>query len=244
VHSAVRASPRPRFRRWRFGIGALVLAAVVTPAIASSVAESAARQPTVAVQDPPTASRLLAKVKTCSQISNGRYSTDDGGPRIIPVCGRVSGAVFWKADMDIDCDGVLTARCNTNTDPSFLPGTALEPGGRPLNAETTRYMVIPQGTGTFNYGKHNIKLGAVVAIVYEKRVTFAVFGDTGPKNIIGEASYATAKTLGIDPDPATGGADSGVTYIVFKGTKVANPHSNSSIARAGKAAAVRFLGGN
>ncbi len=40
-------------------------------------------------------------------------------------------------------------------------------------------------------------------------------GDTGPDEIIGEASYATAKALGIDPDPETGGTDSGVTYIVF-----------------------------
>jgi glycosyl hydrolase group 75 (putative chitosanase) len=236
----VRAFPWRRGRRRPFGIGALVLAAVMTPAIAGS----AVRQPTVVVRDPPIASRLLAKVKTCSQISTGRYATDDGGPRTIPVCGRVTGAVFWKADMDIDCDGIVTARCNPNTDPSFLPGTALEPSGTPLNAETTRYMVIPQGTRTFNYSEHNIKLGAVAAIVYKKRVTFAVFGDTGPKNIIGEASYATAQTLGIDPDPATGGADSGVTYIVFKGTKVANPHSNSAIASAGKAAAARFLGSN
>jgi Fungal chitosanase of glycosyl hydrolase group 75 len=216
----------------------------MTPVIASSPAATAIRQPAVVALGPPTASRLLAKVKTCSQISNGRYATDDGGARTVPVCGRITGAVFWKADMDIDCDGAVTARCNTNTDPSFLPGTALEPGGRPLNAETTRYMVIPQGTGTFNYSKHNIKLGAVVAIVYKKKLTFAVFGDTGPKNIIGEASYATAETLGIHPDPATGGADSGVTYIAFKGTRVANPHSNSSIASAGKAAAARFLGNN
>ena len=46
-----------------------------------------------------------------------------------------------------------------------------------------------------------------------------MFGDTGPENIIGEASYAIAKTLGINPDPAVGGADSGVTYIVFKSTE-------------------------
>ena len=32
---------------------------------------------------------------------------------------------------------------------------------------------------------------------------YAVFGDQGPDNIISEASYATAQSLGIDPNPAT-----------------------------------------
>jgi Fungal chitosanase of glycosyl hydrolase group 75 len=239
-----RASVWRWFCRWSFGIGAVALSAVVTPALASRGAETTVRPQAVAVLAPPTARQLLAKVRTCSQISNGRYATDDGGKRIIPVCGGVTGAVFWKADMDIDCDGVVTAHCNDKTDPTFLPGTALEPGGKPLNAETNRYMVIPQGSGTFNYSKHNITLGAVVAIIYKGKVTYAVFGDTGPKHIIGEASYATAKMLGINPNPAVGGADSGVTYIVFKATKVANPRSNRSIDSAGKAAAARFLDDN
>jgi hypothetical protein len=75
-------------------------------------------------------------------------------------------------------------------------------------------------------------------------VTYAVFGDTGPKTIVGEASYAAAQALGIDPDPKTGGVDSGVTYIVFTGTKVANPNSNESIDSAGRAAAEKFLASN
>lgn len=213
-------------------------------AVVASTGSTAAVRPASLGLSAPTAGQLLAKVKTCRRISNGRYATDDGGKRSIPVCGGVTGAVFWKADMDIDCDGVVSARCNENTDPSFLPGTALEPGGTPLNAETTQYMVIPQGSATFNYGKRNIKLGAVVAIIFRGKLTYAVFGDTGPKSIIGEASYATAGSLAIDPDPATGGVDSGVTYIVFRGTKVANPHSNASIASAGQAAAAKFLANN
>lgn len=240
---AVEACAWRFFARWRFGIGALALCTAASPAIASRGVETAMLH-AVVVPTPPTAGQLLAAVRACSQISKGRYASDDGGKPNIAVCGRINGAVFWKADMDIDCDGVVTMVCNKNTDPSFLPGTALEPGGKPLNAERTRYMVIPQGTIAFNYGTHNIKLGAVVAIIYKGKLTYAVFGDTGPENIIGEASYATAKALGIDPDPATGGAESSVTYIVFKGTKVANPRSNSSIASAGKAAAVGFLNDN
>jgi hypothetical protein len=38
--------------------------------------------------------------------------------------------------------------------------------------------------------------------------------------IIGEASYKTAADLGIDPDPSSGGTDSGVTYIFFKNATI------------------------
>ena len=45
-------------------------------------------------------------------------------------------------------------------------------------------------------------------------------GDTGPNDIIGEASYATAKALGINPDAKAGGVGGKVvTYIAFLGKK-------------------------
>jgi hypothetical protein len=70
-----------------------------------------------------------------------------------------------------------------------------------------------------------------------------VFADEGPSNIIGEASYATAVALGIDPNPATGGTAGPVTFIVFTGT-VPNPvENNAVIDQVGTAAATAFLGG-
>jgi hypothetical protein len=50
----------------------------------------------------------------------------------------------------------------------------------------------------------------VAAIIYNNKVVYAVFADERPNNIIGEASYATARALGIDSNPETGGVDSGV----------------------------------
>ena len=50
-----------------------------------------------------------------------------------------------------------------------------------------------------------------------------MFGDEGPTSIIGEASYATAQALGIDPDPSTGGTDTGVAYIAFTGSAAVVP---------------------
>lgn len=61
-------------------------------------------------------------------------------------------------------------------------------------------------------------MGSVVAIVFEDRLAFGVLGDVGPVAIIGETSYRMAELLGVDPDPASGGTASGVTYIAFTGT--------------------------
>jgi hypothetical protein len=41
--------------------------------------------------------------------------------------------------------------------------------------------------------------------------------ECGIRTLIGEASCATARLLGIDPDPKTGGTDGPVNYIVFTG---------------------------
>ena len=219
--------------RLQLAIGtAVFVAAIAGGALASTGGGASA----------PTAAQLLAKVKNCREISTGRYAGDEGGQRTIPVCGAAR-AVFWKADMDIDCDGLASSNCNKARDPSYLDSTALEPGGRPLSAEATRYVVLPQPSSIFDYRNRNIALGGVAAVIYKGKVTYAVLGDIGPKSIVGEASYAAAVALGINPDPATGGVASGVTYIVFKGTKVADPRSNASIARAGKAAAARLIAG-
>jgi hypothetical protein len=77
--------------------------------------------------------------------------------------------------------------------------------------------------------------------VYDSQVLYAVIGDTGPKDIIGEASYATARDLGIDPDPATGGSDGPVTYICFKGSRVAPIESNATATEVGEALAAAFV---
>jgi glycosyl hydrolase group 75 (putative chitosanase)/carbohydrate binding protein with CBM6 domain len=177
----------------------------------------------------PTAAELLAKVTTCSQISNGTYKTDEELGRTIPVCGK-NGAVFWKADMDIDCDGIRTTQCNENTDCCFLPDTAFHTSAdAPLNAAQLPYVVVPSPSSTWNFQNFQIAGGGVVAVIYNNQVTYAVVGDTGPTDIIGEASYAAAQQLGINPDPSNGGTDSGVTYIVFKNSTI-NPIENHDLA--------------
>ncbi|SEE15065.1 glycoside hydrolase family 75 protein [Streptomyces sp. Ag109_O5-10] len=218
--------------------GAALLAAGVLPASASGAVPKSAQEGSVSAAD------LLAKVTSCSQISNGKYKTDDETSATIPVCGK-NGAVFWKADMDIDCDGQRTTNCNENRDPWYQDDTAFhQSDGKPLKAESLPYIVVPSSSSIWNYSSAGIKGGGVVAVIYNNKVEYAVVGDTGPTKIIGEASYATAKALGIDPDPATGGADSGVTYILFKNSKVSPIESHSAAVTLGDQLAKQFLANN
>jgi hypothetical protein len=175
----------------------------------------------------PTAAELLAKVTSCSQISNGKYKTDsDVSTATIAVCQK-TGAVFWKADMDIDCDGIRTTQCNENTDCCFQPDTFCHSStDNPLNAAQLPYVVVPSASSIWDYRNFQIGCGTVVAVIFNNQVLYAVVGDTGPTGIIGEASYATANSLGINPDPSNGGTDSGVTYIVFQGSQRVSPIEN------------------
>jgi glycosyl hydrolase group 75 (putative chitosanase) len=219
--------------------GAALLAAGVLPASASgSTTPRSAQEGSVSAAD------LLAKVKSCSQISNGKYKTDDETSATVPVCGK-NGAVFWKADMDIDFDGQRTTNCNEDRDPWYQDDTAFhQSNGKPLKAESLPYVVVPSSSGIWNYSSAGIKGGGVVAVIYNNKVEYAIVGDTGPTKIIGEASYATAKALGIDPDPATGGVDSGVTYILFKNSKVSPIESHSAAVTLGDQLAKQFLQNN
>ncbi|MER5514007.1 glycoside hydrolase family 75 protein [Streptomyces sp. NPDC002763] len=219
--------------------GAALLAAGVLPASASG-----ATVPKSAQEGSVSAADLLAKVTSCSQISSGKYKTDDETSATIPVCGK-NGAVFWKSDMDIDCDGQRTTNCNEDRDPWYQDDTAFhQSDGKPLKAESLPYVVVPSSSSIWNYSSAGIKGGGVVAVIYNNKVEYAVVGDTGPTKIIGEASYATAKALGIDPDPATGGADSGVTYILFKNSKVSPIESHSAAVSLGDQLAKQFLANN
>ncbi|MFJ7201487.1 MULTISPECIES: glycoside hydrolase family 75 protein [unclassified Streptomyces] len=225
--------------------GAALLAAVtLTPVAHAGPARGAGPAGADLKEGSVSAADLLAKVTSCSQISNGKYRTDEETSATIPVCGK-NGAVFWKADMDIDCDGEITAACNEDTDPWFQNGTAFETSaGNPLNAEKLPYVVVPSISSIWNYSDAGIKGGGVVAVIYNNKVEYAVVGDTGPNKIIGEASYATAKALGIDPDPETGGTESGVTYILFKNSKVSPIESHSAAVTAGDALAKQFIQNN
>ncbi|MFI8438881.1 glycoside hydrolase family 75 protein [Streptomyces sp. NPDC079020] len=227
--------------------GAALLGPAALPATATGPATGgtgSAHRPAGAAAGPVTASALLAGTASCTRISRGAYRTDAHRPKAtVPVCGTRS-AVFWKADMDIDCDGRETKACNRRTDPYFLPETAFRTSrGKPLDSAALPYVVVPAPGSVWDYRRSGISGGSVVAVVHRDRVRYAVVGDTGPSGISGEASYATAEALGLDPDPRTGGTDSGVTYLVFRNSRVSPIESRTKAAAEGEALARRFLDG-
>ncbi|UUU36170.1 glycoside hydrolase family 75 protein [Streptomyces sp. CA-210063] len=217
-------------------VGAALLAPVALPALAHP-------QQFLQREGSVTAADLLARVRGCVRVSEGLYRSDAGTPAVVPVCG-LDGAVFWKADMDIDCDGRPSPRCNPDTDPWFQPTTSFrQSDGRYLRSETLPFIVVPTPSRTWDYRVHGIKGGSVAAVVYEGRIQYAVVGDTGPKNIIGEASYATAEALGIRPDPRSGGTASGVTYIVFEDSRVSPIEDQEAAVEQGEELARKLVQG-
>src|SRR5262245_8774712 len=190
-----------------------------------------------------TVDDVLAAVATCRQVSDGTYATDGETGPSVSICG-LDGAVFWQADMDIDCDGKVTEACNERTDPAYQNETSLRTStGDWLDAATLPYVVVPLPSPRFDYERAGIRLGAVAAVIYERKLRFGIFGDEGPDDIIGEASYRMAMELGINPDPANGGTDTGVTYIVFVGADaVVDPvESNPEAVRRGDQLMERLL---
>ncbi|MFJ9562306.1 glycoside hydrolase family 75 protein [Streptomyces fuscichromogenes] len=215
--------------------GAALLAPATLPVPAVSYAASGDRHRI-------TADDLLARVQDCDQVSKGRYRSDAGTAATVPVCGTRQ-AVFWKADLDIDCDGQVTAHCNHGADPSFSAATAFQQSdGRQLNAEQLPYVVVPGPSGRWNHRESGVRGGAVAAVIYQDHVQYAVVGDTGPRDIIGEASYATAKALGVNPDPRVGGIASGVTYIVFKDSAIKPIEDQAAAQEEGERLAALFTG--
>jgi Fungal chitosanase of glycosyl hydrolase group 75 len=222
---------------------ALVVFGLVAATVAVVPIASAATQPAG-----PSAAQLLARVKKgCSVVSKGKYKTDDDAKSaIVSIC-KAGKSYVWNADMDVDCDGIKSTHCNHSTDPWYQGQTSFQTSkGKSFQAEFTHYYVIPLPSSRFSYTKSGIKPGSVAAIIYNNKVLYAVFADEGPNNIIGEASYATARDLGINPNPKTGGIDcSGtkcpVTYIVFPGVVPSPVEQNSAIDKKGAAAAQAFV---
>jgi Fungal chitosanase of glycosyl hydrolase group 75 len=161
--------------------------------------------------------KLLELTRDCEEIGAARFRTDESAPAKLKICG-LEGAVFFSADLDIDCDGTRTSTCNEERAPDFVPQTSADDSnGDPLDSAELPYVVLPVPSGRFDHDATGIHLGQVAAVVFKGKLVFAVFGDEGADDQLGAGSVALARRLGIDADPRDGGVDSGVTYVVFTG---------------------------
>jgi hypothetical protein len=160
---------------------------------------------------------LLALTQSCAVMPGTTpFRTDAGTSPTIPIC-EVDGAVWWRADLDIDCDGGTSAACLA--DPYYLPGTAaVDSQGDYLDASTLPFVVLPLASNGFDFRAQGLELGSVVAVIHNGQLVFGVIGDLGPRGVIGETSAAMADLLGISSDPVVGGySGTDVTYIAFQG---------------------------
>jgi peptidoglycan hydrolase-like protein with peptidoglycan-binding domain len=153
----------------------------------------------------------------------------DAGPvEVAP--GVTRDALSYTGGMNIDADGAGAA---WRGDRYGQPNTSLRDAqGRSLDPTVTPYVVLPGGFERDHPGVH---LGDIVAVQYQGKTVYAIYGDVGPRNKIGEASIATARALGISASPNNGGTSSGVTYTVFPGSGTGRPLTNDEIDRRGAA---------
>lgn len=84
--------------------------------------------------------------------------------------------------------------------------------GRYVDSESIPYIVLPPAFST------HFSLGDIALVINRKnnKRCFAIFADVGPRNKIGEGSIYLAKELGIHGSPKSGGATTGILYILIK----------------------------
>jgi hypothetical protein len=162
-----------------------------------------------------------------SSLNGGAGHTDNNGGGMINIC-QANGAIFWTSGMAVDCDGLADSCTNgvmlgannaqhcPGDDPTNQGQTSFnDANGMPLKAGMVPYIVISQDV-TNVMGLDNTSTGGnAVAVIYNNKLIFAVFGDQGPVGAIGESAFMTAASLGINPDPNTGGTAGPVTFIIF-----------------------------
>ncbi|HWF13839.1 MAG TPA: glycoside hydrolase family 75 protein [Candidatus Acidoferrales bacterium] len=104
---------------------------------------------------------------------------------------------------------------------------AVSDPARYVDASKIPFLVLPGGLAR--------QLGARVgdfAIVFNERngkSSYAIFGDVGPFDRIGEGSVALAENLGIRSNARNGGTWRGVLYLVFPGSGEGRPRTIEEI---------------
>jgi hypothetical protein len=116
----------------------------------------------------------------------------------------------------------------------YVSATALADRSKPAS-DPTRYVDASRIPFVVLPGGMARQLGARpgdFAVVFNQRngkSSYAIFGDVGPADRIGEGSMALAENLGIRPDARNGGTRRGVVYLVFPGSGNGRPRTVEEI---------------
>lgn len=138
--------------------------------------------------------------------------------------------LYFDSELQLDTDGWPDGK--GKGDKHWGPNTSLRyADNTSLNANRVPYFVLPLPTSWAN--DRGISLGDFAAIIYKGKVTYAVFGDQGPENKIGEGSIQLLRALGEERIKPNGrvldaGTDPGVITIVFPGSGSPNNLSDEA----------------
>ena len=116
----------------------------------------------------------------------------------------------------------------------YVSATALSDRTKPVN-DPTRYVdaskipfVVLPGALARQIGARPGDFAAVINRNNGKS-SYAIFGDVGPSDRIGEGSVALADNLGIRSDARNGGARRGILFLVFPGSGNGQPRTIDEI---------------
>ena len=103
----------------------------------------------------------------------------------------------------------------------YDPTRARNDPSRYLDATKIPFVVLPEGL----MEGIGARLGDFAAVfnLQNGKSSYAIFGDTGPSDRIGEGSVALAENLGIRSDARYGGTARGILYLVFPGSGNGRP---------------------
>lgn len=122
-------------------------------------------------------------------------------------------ALSFIANGRIDGDGTGPSY----GDPCYQPDTTLHLNGKPLNSDVDKYIVLPPA---LIRSVPEVVLGCQALILNMKNNlrTWAVVGDIGPSNQLGEISEAAARAINLNPNPNYGGTDDFIlSYTLWPG---------------------------
>ncbi len=129
--------------------------------------------------------------------------------------------LYFDSELQLDTDGWPEGKGKGDED--WDPKTSLKYADRKtsLNANAVPYIVLPLPKSWAS--NRGISLGDYAAVIRKGNVTFAVFGDEGPADKIGEASIQLLRALGEERLKPNGtvinaGTEPGIITIVFPGS--------------------------
>jgi hypothetical protein len=163
-------------------------------------------------------------------LKNHPYAAPQVGGSGIDSGTKTIDPTYFVAGMAINSDGDCGAACNafaaehSNTTSLMHPDTH-----RPLDPTVIPFIALPIGQTRDS----QISLGDIYAAynTKNKKMAFAIFGDLGPRNRLGEGSIALARKLGIPAESPSGGTSEGIIYIGFPKSRI-NSHISPELIEA------------